>query len=340
MASPCCRRRRARARPPACRWRCWTPGCARAASSCWSRAAWPPAPRPSGWPRRWARRRARPSATASAARRGCRAATRIEVVTEGILTRMIQSDPELTGIGAVIFDEFHERSLNADLGLALCLEVRGALREDLVLLADVGDARRRAGGRADGGAPVVTSEGRAFPVETRWLDAPLPRGARLEQAMADLIADGAGRDRGRRAGLPARRGRDPAHRGRAGGAAAGGRGGPARSTAPCPSPRSAPRSRRRGRGRKVVLATSIAETSLTIDGIRVVVDAGRARRARFDPGSGMSRLVTERVTPGRGRAARAAAPGGWRRGSATGSGPGARKARWPPSRRPRSRRRT
>ncbi len=79
-----------------------------------------------------------------------RRATRIEVVTEGILTRMIQSDPGLDGIGALIFDEFHERSLNADLGLALALEVRGALRPDLRAAGDVGDAGRRAGGRADG----------------------------------------------------------------------------------------------------------------------------------------------------------------------------------------------
>src|SRR6056297_3256554 len=100
-------------------------------------------------------------------------ATRIEVVTEGILTRMLQSDPALTGIGAVIFDEFHERSLNADLGLALCLEVAGALREDLILLTMSAtlDAAPVAG-LMD--APIVTSEGRSFPVTPRWLDRPLP----------------------------------------------------------------------------------------------------------------------------------------------------------------------
>ena len=94
--------------------------------------------------------------------------TRIEVVTEGILTRMIQADAELPGVGCVIFDEFHERSLHADLGLALTLEIRGALRPDLmvVVMSATLDAAPVA---ALMGAPVVTSEGRAFPVETRWL---------------------------------------------------------------------------------------------------------------------------------------------------------------------------
>ncbi len=112
--------------------------------------------------------------------------TRIEVVTEGILTRMIQSDPELTGVGAVIFDEFHERSLNADLGLALCLEVASALRDDLALVAmsatlDAGPVAKLMN------APIVTSEGRSFPVTQKWLDAPLPKTTRFETAAADLV---------------------------------------------------------------------------------------------------------------------------------------------------------
>ncbi|WP_157440853.1 DEAD/DEAH box helicase, partial [Aestuariivita boseongensis] len=112
-------------------------------------------------------------------------ATRIEVVTEGILTRMIQSDPDLPGIGAVIFDEFHERSLNADLGLALCLEVAGALRDDLMLIAM--SATLDAGPVADlMQAPIVTAEGRSFPVEPRWLDRPLGPG-RWEGALHDLV---------------------------------------------------------------------------------------------------------------------------------------------------------
>ncbi|MFP4328756.1 MAG: helicase-related protein, partial [Paracoccaceae bacterium] len=221
-------------------------------------------------------------------------ATRIEVVTEGILTRRLQSDPELAGVGAVIFDEFHERSLNADLGLALCLEVAGALRDDLLLLAM--SATLDAGPVADlMGAPRVTSEGRSFPVETRWLDRPLPRGTRLPEATAELVAravaeteggvlvflPGEGEIRRVEALLEGRLPDDCRVR-------------PLFGAMPFRDQRAAIRPEREGR--KVVLATAIAETSLTIEDIRVVVDAGRARRARFDPGSGMSRLVTEKVT--------------------------------------------
>lgn len=115
-------------------------------------------------------------------------ATRIEVVTEGILTRMLQGDPELPGIGAVIFDEFHERSLNADLGLALTWEVRGALREDLwlIVMSATLDAAPVAAMLDD--APLISSEGRAFPVETRWLPKPPHRDTRFEVAVADLVA--------------------------------------------------------------------------------------------------------------------------------------------------------
>ena len=112
--------------------------------------------------------------------------TRIEVVTEGILTRLLQRDPELTGIGAVIFDEFHERALNADLGLALCLEVADALREDLVLLAM--SATLDAGPVADlMQAPRITSEGRAFPVDIRWRDTPLPACTRRTDAIRNAF---------------------------------------------------------------------------------------------------------------------------------------------------------
>ena len=233
--------------------------------------------------------------------------TRIEVVTEGILTRMIQADPELSGVGLVIFDEFHERSLNADLGLALCLEVRGALREDLKLL--VMSATLDAGPVAAlmGDAPVVTSEGRAYPVETRWLPKPADASMRLEALVAGAVRaaledteggmlvflPGEGEIRrveGMLAGLP----------GVAVRPLFGAMDFAAQRAALGPA-----------EGRKVVLATSIAETSLTLPDIRVVVDAGRARRARFDPNSGMSRLVTERVTKAeaeqrRGRAGRVA----------------------------------
>ncbi len=222
------------------------------------------------------------------------AGSKIEVVTEGILTRMLQNDPELPGVGAVIFDEFHERSLNADLGLALVLEVRGALRDDLALV--VMSATLDAGPVADLiGAPVITSQGRAFPVEAKWLPRPLPKDRKFEVALADLVAEAVAETEGgvlvflpgegeirRVQGLLDGRlpegcavrplfGALPFAEQRA-------------AIAPVPS------------GRKVVLATSIAETSLTIEDIRVVVDGGRSRRARFDAGSGMTRLVTERVT--------------------------------------------
>ena len=221
-------------------------------------------------------------------------ATGIEVVTEGILTRMLQSAPDLPGIGAVIFDEFHERSLNADLGLALCLEVAGALRNDLILLAM--SATLDAGPVAElMEAPVIRSEGRAYPVETRWLDRPLPARSRRDTALVDLVVQAeAETEGGILVFLPGegeiRRAETALQ---------------SRLPETChirPLYGALPFARQRAaiapveRGRKVVLATSIAETSLTIEDIRVVVDMGLARRARFDPGSGMSRLVTERVT--------------------------------------------
>lgn len=236
--------------------------------------------------------------------------TRIEVVTEGILTRMIQSDAELSGVGAVIFDEFHERSLNGDLGLALALEVAGALREDLILVAM--SATLDAGPVAElmGDVPMITSQGRAFEVETRWLERPVPKTQRYENAVADLVVKAAGETKGgvlvflpgegeirRVAGLlDGRLKGDCTLR-------------PLFGAMPFKDQRAAIAPVKHGR--KVVLATSIAETSLTIEDIRVVVDAGRARRARFDPGSGMSRLVTEKVTRAeaeqrRGRAGRVA----------------------------------
>jgi ATP-dependent helicase HrpB len=239
--------------------------------------------------------------------------TRIEVVTEGILTRMIQSDPSLDGIAALIFDEFHERSLNADLGLALALEVRGALRDDLMIL--VMSATLDAGPVAAlmGDAPVITSQGRAFPVETRWLPRPVDAKLRLEAAVAGLVVQAEEESRDTGGGLlvflPGE--------------------GEIRRVEALLSGRLPPDCVIRPlfgamdfadqraalapvQGRKIVLATAIAETSLTLPDITVVVDAGRARRARFDPNTGMARLVTERVTKAeaeqrRGRAGRVAA---------------------------------
>lgn len=220
--------------------------------------------------------------------------TRIEVVTEGILTRMIQSDPELTGIGAVIFDEFHERSLNADLGLALCLEIAGALRDDLILVAM--SATLDADPVAElMEAPVITSEGRSFPVDIRHLPRPLRKGVRFDAALADLVTEAAAETTGGILVFLPGEGEIRRVEGLL----------KTRLPADCtlrPLYGALPFAQQRAaiaptdQGRKLVLATSIAETSLTIEDIRVVVDGGKARRARFDPSSGMSRLVTEPVT--------------------------------------------
>ncbi|MDP5216986.1 ATP-dependent helicase HrpB [Ruegeria sp. 2205SS24-7] len=227
----------------------------------------------------------------------CGPQTRIEVVTEGILTRMLQSDPDLPGVGAVIFDEFHERSLNADLGLALCLEVAGALRDDLILLAM--SATLDAGPVAElMQAPLVSSEGRSYPVDLRWLDRPLAKEADPIAALSDLVCTaeretratggdvlvflpGESEIRRLQARLTDRLSKDCVLH-------------PLFGALPFAEQRKAIAPARSGR--KVVLATSIAETSLTLPNVRAVVDMGRARRARFDPGSGMSRLVTEKVT--------------------------------------------
>ncbi|WP_170417939.1 ATP-dependent helicase HrpB [Ruegeria atlantica] len=220
--------------------------------------------------------------------------TRIEVVTEGILTRMLQSEPDLPGVGAVIFDEFHERSLNADLGLALCLEVTGALRDDLILLAMSATLDAEPVGQLMG-SPLVTSEGRSYPVETRWLDRPLTAHARRLDALIDLVVQAESEtEGGMLVFLPGEgeiRRAEVALSKRLPGACAVK---PLFGAMPFAAQRAAIAPAETGR--KVVLATSIAETSLTIPDIRVVVDMGQARRARFDPGSGMSRLVTERVT--------------------------------------------
>ncbi len=218
---------------------------------------------------------------------------KIEVVTEGILTRMLQSDPELSGIGTLIFDEFHERSLNADLGLALALEAQSALREDLSIcvMSATLDAGPVAALMND--APVLTAEGRSYPIDIRFLDKPLKVGTKFETALATLIEEaaattdgsllaflpGAGEIRRTAALLEGRiKGIDirPLY---------GGLPFAEQRRAIAPS-----------EGRKLVLATAIAETSLTIEGITVVVDGGKARRARFDPASGMGRLVTEKVS--------------------------------------------
>ena len=249
------------------------------------------------------------------------AATRIEVVTEGVLTRMIQTDPSLDGIGTIIFDEFHERSLNADLGLALTLEAREALRPDIRILAMSATLDAEPLARLMGGAPVIRSGGRAFPVEIRWAERSWrasagPRGPRLEDAMAALIRRAHDEGDGDiLAFLPGEReirrtaaflaGIDAATDIR-----------PLFGAMKFSDQRAALAAAPAGR-RKIVLATAIAETSLTVEGVTAVVDAGLARRARFNPGSGMTRLVTEPASRAeaeqrRGRAGRLAPGVCWR----------------------------
>ncbi|PKR48881.1 ATP-dependent helicase HrpB [Thalassospira povalilytica] len=222
------------------------------------------------------------------------AKTKIEVVTEGILVRMIQDDPELSGIGAILFDEFHERSLDADLGLALALETQGALRDDLRIL--VMSATLDGGPMASlmGDCPVITSEGRAFPVETRYfppkpdkwgniridgeMTAAIKTALREESGSILAFLPGQGEITRVEAALKEAVGSDiiiaPLY---------GAMDAKAQDIAIQPAPDGK---------RKVVLATAIAETSLTIDGIRVVVDSGLQRLPRFDPASGMTRLIT------------------------------------------------
>ncbi len=222
------------------------------------------------------------------------AATRILVVTEGVLSRMILDDPQLPGIAAVIFDEFHERSLDGDFGLALALDVQSALRPDLRLLAMSATLDGARVADLLGGAPVIESEGRSFPVELRYRDrAP---GVAVEDATARAIRDAlAGETGSVLAFLPgqgeinrtAERLADklpadvevvPLH---------GQLDGKAQDAAIRPSPP--------GR-RKVVLATSIAETSITIDGVRIIVDCGLSRVPKYEPATGLTRLETVRVS--------------------------------------------
>lgn len=220
--------------------------------------------------------------------------TRIEFVTEGIFSRLILDDPTLAGIGVVIFDEFHERSIDADFGLALALDARGALRPDLRLLVMSATLDATPVAALLGDAPVVKSEGRAFPIDTRYLGrspdriepqmtfailtalraetgsilAFLPGQAEIRRVAAELEGDVT------QPGVAI----VPLH---------GGLDQKLQSEAIAPPPKG---------HRKVVLATSVAETSITIEGVRIVVDCGLQRLPRYDPGAGITRLETVRVS--------------------------------------------
>jgi ATP-dependent helicase HrpB len=216
--------------------------------------------------------------------------TRIEVVTEGILTRLLEADPALERVGLVIFDEFHERSLAADLGLALCRDAQRHLRPELRLLVMSATLDGEAVARLLGDAPRITSAGRQFPVEVRHaarepehVEREVANTVRraLAEGPGDALVFLPGAAEIRRVAENLAAGELP--RGTLVRPLYGELAADAQDAALAPAPAGA---------RKVVLATSIAETSLTIEGVRIVVDSGLARRTRFDPGSGMSRLET------------------------------------------------
>jgi ATP-dependent helicase HrpB len=245
--------------------------------------------------------------------------TRIEVVTEGILTRRLQTDPELKGTGLIIFDEFHERSLDGDLGLAMSLDIQRGLREDLKILVMSAtlDAARVSAHLGD--APVIDAPGRVFPVETRYLDkaqrqtisADATRAVHraLDETDKSILVFLPGEAEIRRtedmlnaAGLPMGTTVRPLY---------GAMSFAEQDNAIRPSPPGT---------RKIVLATTIAETSLTIDGIGAVIDTGFKRAPRFDPASGMTALETIRVS---------LASADQRRGRAGRLGPGVCYRLWP-----------
>jgi len=236
--------------------------------------------------------------------------TRVEVVTEGILTRMVQDDPSLDGVSAVLFDEYHERHLTADLGLALVLESRAVLRPDLRVVVMSATLEAAPVAALLDGAPVIASEGRAFPVETRW------RAVRVDQPPALSVAAAVreawrGTEGDVLVFLPGISEIDRVRRLLVDDAPLDGaevlmlHGGLTLAEQDQVL-------RRRGAQRRVVLSTSIAESSVTLPDVRVVVDSGLARVPRFSPRSGMTRLETTRVSQAsadqrRGRAGRVAA---------------------------------
>ncbi|MDK9718320.1 MAG: ATP-dependent helicase HrpB [Trichlorobacter sp.] len=219
------------------------------------------------------------------------AVTRIEVVTEGILTRRLQNDPELAGVACVIFDEFHERSIHADLGLALCLEAQAALRPDLKLLVMSATLDCGPIARLLGDAPIVTSEGRSFAVDVRYLP-PVNRQQSIAVQMAGAIRQALLDNQGDLLAFLPGSGEIRSVQRELEGLA---------NARVCPLYGDLPFEQQQqaivpGEQRRVVLATNIAETSLTIDGVRIVVDGGISRRLQLDPATGLERLVTVRAS--------------------------------------------
>ncbi|WP_460120616.1 ATP-dependent helicase HrpB [Pseudomonas sp. S2_C03] len=225
--------------------------------------------------------------------------TRIEVVTEGILTRRLQDDPALDGVGLLIFDEFHERSLDADLALALSLNGRALFRDDqplkILLMSATLEGERLAGLLDD--APILRSQGRMYPVAMRW-GRPFQPGEFIEPRVVQTVLEALNDETGSLlVFLPGQAEIRRVHQQLADAL------GTDSKVLLCPlhgeldlaAQRTAIDPAPAGK-RKVVLATNIAETSLTIDGVRVVIDAGLARVPRFDPGSGMTRLDTQRIS--------------------------------------------
>lgn len=222
------------------------------------------------------------------------AATRIEVVTEGVLTRRLQSDPLLEGVGAVIFDEFHERSLNSDTALALCLDARQGLREELRIIVMSATLDVEPVARLLGDAPILTSQGRSFPVDIRYL--PREVEGNVVQATAQAVRKALRETEGDiLVFLPGvaeirrcRRFLEEVPQGHDSPLVV-----PLYGDLPFAEQERAIMPAER---RKVVLATNIAETSLTIQGVRVVIDAGLTRQLQFDPATGLNRLVTVRLS--------------------------------------------
>jgi len=219
--------------------------------------------------------------------------TRIEVVTEGILTRRLQHDPELKGVGLIIFDEFHERSLHADLGLALCLDIIQGLRDDLRLLVMSATLDTAAVSVLLGDAPIVCGEGQSFPVDLQYLDTPPKK--RLPELTVQAVKQAVSEQQGDLLvflpGVGEIRRVDDALKGVWSDIEICPLYGDLSRDAQDQAIRPHPQGHRR-----IVLATAIAETSLTIEGITTVVDVGWSRLPRFDPNTGLTRLETVRVS--------------------------------------------